>query len=91
MQTVLVVVQRHQQHVSMRAVSSLDASLEETGGYHGLVDEFDTGRRRAERPANFDPHLARLENDCFQQVVRTLLRESRAGDVLLLRGSAVQR
>jgi hypothetical protein len=47
MQTVLVTVQRHQQHVPVRAISSIDASLEEAGGCGGLVNDLDVRRRRA--------------------------------------------
>jgi hypothetical protein len=47
-QAVLVFVQRHQQHMSMRAVSGIDAPLKKTGGGGGLVDNLDAGWRRAE-------------------------------------------
>jgi hypothetical protein len=48
MQAVLVVVQRHQQHVTMCTVPSVDPPLEETRVCAGLVDDLYAGRRRAE-------------------------------------------
>src|ERR1044072_7578948 len=56
MQTVLVVIQRHQQHVSMYAVTSVNALLKRTGKRGGFLEHLDARKLRLQRLMNFDAH-----------------------------------